>query len=114
GAFHDATGALRFWWERGTYTKLEWIERCFGRRYAASRLPYSAEGRGTQPQEVRDVLLDRVALQVAHTVYTERSKRRPGGPEPRLAGLPSASAEQLFFLAFATVRRVLSGPTRAT
>ncbi|XP_042149421.1 uncharacterized protein LOC121047597 [Ixodes scapularis] len=97
GAFHDATGALRFWWERGTYTKLEWIERCFGRRYAASS--YSTEGRGTQPQEVRDVLLDRVALQVAHTVYAERSKRRPG---PRLAALPSASAEQLFFLAFAT------------
>lgn len=37
-------------------------------------------------------------------VYTQRLEHPPGRLEPRLAGLPSASAQQLFFLAFATVR----------
>lgn len=130
GAFHDESGALSFWWERGSFVRLRRTERCLARRHAS---------------DPAEALLDQVALQAAYAVCfqylfylpvrvaicewrtrkapqrghcaeesnmpvywppharaSQMYKQRQSGL--RLAALPDASSDQLFSLAFATVR----------
>ncbi|XP_077492562.1 endothelin-converting enzyme 1-like [Amblyomma americanum] len=95
GAFHDESGALSFWWERGSFVRLRRTERCLARRNAA---------------DPAEALLDQVALQAAYAMYKQRQS---GGPGLRLPALPDASSDQLFSLAFATVRKA-AATVRAT
>ncbi|XP_049511388.1 uncharacterized protein LOC125939907 [Dermacentor silvarum] len=84
GAFHDESGALSFWWERGSFVRLHHAEHCLARHHAA---------------DPAEAVLDQVALQAAYALYKQRQQ---GSPGLRLAALPHASADQLFSLAFAT------------
>ncbi|KAH7933911.1 hypothetical protein HPB49_018961 [Dermacentor silvarum] len=83
-AFHDESGALSFWWERGSFVRLHHAEHCLARHHAA---------------DPAEAVLDQVALQAAYALYKQRQQ---GSPGLRLAALPHASADQLFSLAFAT------------
>ncbi|XP_075531506.1 neprilysin-1-like [Dermacentor variabilis] len=85
GAFHDESGALSFWWERGSFVRLHHAEHCLARHHAA---------------DPAEAVLDQVALQAAYALYKQRQQ---GSPGLQLAALPHASDDQLFSLAFATV-----------